>query len=145
MIDLPTWQALKSSAIGRRHSGDLNGAIEDLTKAIGIARTSPQLAERTAIMLNYLTDIYLDCSALAEAEAAIREAVELSRPRFPGLLADNLWMLAEVQRQKGEYAEALASAEESQRSYRQADHSYGAAQAEKLIERIKSHVDPLPE
>jgi ATP/maltotriose-dependent transcriptional regulator MalT len=137
MPTVAEWQSLKSSAISRRHSGDLHGAIEEMTKAISLARTIPEFEKQTSVNLNYLTDMYLDCNALAEAETAIREAVELSR-QHPGLLGDNLWMLAEVQRLKGERREALASAEEARRLYQQQGHSHGVAQAEELIERIKA-------
>ena len=138
MATAADWQSLSSSAIARRHSGDIHGAIEDLTKAISLARTIPNLAKETSVDLNYLADMYLECNALGEAETAIREAVELSRPQYPGLLGDNLWVLAEVQRRKGEHRQALASAEEARRAYQQQSHSHGVAQAEGLIERIKA-------
>lgn len=137
MPTVADWQSLKSSAISRRHSGDLHGAIEEMTKAISLARTIPEFEKQTSVNLNYLADMYLDCNAVAEAETAIREAVELSR-QHPGLLGDNLWMLAEVQRLKGERRGALASAEEARRLYQQQGHSHGVAQAEELIERIKT-------
>jgi hypothetical protein len=137
----PDWQSLRSSAITRRHRGDIHGAIEEIIQAIDLAKPSPQLAESTATMLNYLADMYLDCNALGEAEIAIREAVELSRPRFPCLLSDNLWILAEIHRLKGEHREALASAEAARQLYQQQGHSYGVAQAEELIERIKTSLE----
>ena len=140
MPTVAEWQSLKSSAISRRHSGDLHGAIEEMTKAISLARTIPEFEKQTSVNLNYLTDMYLDCNALAEAETAIREAVELSR-QHPGLLGDNLWMLAEVQRLKGERREALASAEEARQLYQQQGHSYGVGQAEELIGRIKPSLE----
>lgn len=134
----PDWQALSSSAITRRHRGDLRGAIEDMTQAIRLSRTVPALAKETATDLNYLADMYVECDAIAEAETAIREAIELSRPRFPGLLADNLLGLAVIQRLKGEHREAVASAEEARRLYQQQGRSHGVAQAEELIESIKT-------
>jgi tetratricopeptide (TPR) repeat protein len=140
MATTADWQSLSSSAIARRHNGDIRGAIEDMAKAISLARTIPNLAKETSVDLNYLADMYLECNALGEAETAIREAVELSRPHYAGLLGDNLWILAEVQRRKGEYREALASAEEARRAYGQQNHSHGVAQAEGLIEKIKADV-----
>ncbi|HZY85525.1 MAG TPA: hypothetical protein VFE78_11895 [Gemmataceae bacterium] len=133
------WQSLSGSAIARRHSGDIVGAIEDMTKAISLARTMPNLAKETSVDLNYLADMYLECNAVGEAETAIREAVELSRPQHSCLLGDNLWALAEIQRLKGERREALASAEEARRVYQHQGHSHGVAQAEELIERIKNN------
>lgn len=132
------WQSLSSSAVARRHCGDIHGAIEEMTRAISLARTMPNLAKEAAVDLNYLADMYLECNAIGEAETAIREAVELSRPRFPGLLAANLWILAEVQRLKGERREALASAEEARHLYQQQGHCHGVAQVEALIERIRT-------
>jgi len=140
MVDHSDWQSLRSSAIARRHSGDIQGAVDDLTKAIGLSRAKPQLAERTATMLNYLADVYLECNALGEAEAAIRESIELSRPGFPGLLAANLCGLAEILSRKGEHREALGSAEEARQLYQQQGHSYGVGQAEELIGRIRPNV-----
>ena len=142
MATAADWQSLSSSAIARRHSGDIHGAIEEMTKAISLAKTIPNLAKEASVDLNYLADMHLECNALEEAETAIREAIELSRPRYPSLLAANLWMLAEVQRLKGEHREALASAEEARHLYQEQRHSHGVAQAEELIKRIKAHSDP---
>jgi len=137
MATTADWQSLSSSAITRRHNGDIHGAIEDLGKAITLAKTIPNLAKEAAVNLNYLADMYLDCNAIAEAEIAIREAVELSRTLDPILLAANLWMLSEVQRLKGERREALSSAEEALHLYQKEGHSHGVGRAEELIERIK--------
>jgi tetratricopeptide (TPR) repeat protein len=138
MATAADWQSLSHSAISRRHSGDIHGAIEEMIRAISLAKTIPNLAKEASVDLNYLADMYLECNALGEAEAAIREAVELSRPGFPGITGDNFLGLAEIQRLKGEYREALASAEEARHLYQQEGHSYGVARVEKLIERIKS-------
>ncbi|SRR5579871_5906257 len=136
--DLQDWKVLKDAAIYRKHTGDLDGAIEAMAKAIGLTRAIPALSKETATNLNYLADLYLTKDALDQAEEAIREAVEISRPLFPGLLADNLWVLAGIQSRKGERREALVSAEEARRLYQQQGHSYGVGQAEELIERIKA-------
>jgi tetratricopeptide (TPR) repeat protein len=138
MATAADWQSLSHSAISRRHSGDIHGAIEEMTKAISLARTIPNLTKETSVDLNYLADMYLECNALGEAETAIREAVELSRPSFPGITADNLLGLAEILRLKGQYREALASAEEARHLYQQQGHSYGVTRAEEHIERIKA-------
>lgn len=144
MLIHPDWQSLRSSAIARRHSGDVCGAISDLSKAISLIRTVPSLAEHSSTDLNYLADMYLECGALPEAEAAIREAIALARPRFPGLLATNLRGLALVQMRKGEYREALASAEESRKLDQQQGDSYCVAQADALIESIRPNLREEP-
>jgi tetratricopeptide (TPR) repeat protein len=141
ITDSTDWQYLQSAAIYRKHTGDLDGAIEAMEKAISQMRTIPILSKQTATNLNYLADLYLTMNATEQAEEAIREAVELSRPLFPSLLADNLLVLGEIQRQKGEHREALASAEEARHLYNQQGHSHGVAQAEELIERIKTNLE----
>jgi tetratricopeptide (TPR) repeat protein len=135
------WQSLRDSAISRRHSGDVGGAIEDITRAVALIRTSPQLAESAATMLNYLADMYLDSNAVEDAETAIREAVEISRSLSPILLAANLWILAEIQSRRGEQREALTSAEGAHCLYEQEGHSHGKGRAEELIKRIKSSLE----
>jgi tetratricopeptide (TPR) repeat protein len=137
--DVRDWEVLKSAAIYRKHTGDLDGAIDAMVKAISLTRPVPNLAERTASMLNYLAaDLYLAKNAIEQAEEALRESIELTRFRYPDLLADNLWVLGGIQNRKGERQEALASAEEARRLYQQQGHSYGVKQAEGLIERIKN-------
>jgi tetratricopeptide (TPR) repeat protein len=136
------WRVLNDAAIFRKHAGDIDGAIEALVKAINLTRPVLNLAERTAMMLNYLAaELYLTKNATEQAEAAIREAVELSRTLSLGLVADNLWVLAGIQSRKGEHREALASAEEARQLYQQQGHSYGVGQAEELIGRIKPSLE----
>lgn len=132
------WIVLKNAAIFRKHAGDIDGAIEAMVKAIGLMRAAPNLVKETVINLNYLAaDLYLAKNATKQAEAAIREAVELSRPLPPSLLADNLLVLAAVLSQQGNYGEARASAEEARQLYQQQGHSYGVGQAEELIGRMR--------
>src|SRR5438309_1748051 len=90
MATVADWQSLSSSAIARRHGGDIHGAIEEMIKAITVAKTIPNLAKQASVDLNYLADMYLECNALEEAETAIREALELAPPGLPNLLGDNL-------------------------------------------------------
>jgi tetratricopeptide (TPR) repeat protein len=137
--DIPEWKALQGEAIYRKHTGDVGGAIAALVQALDLMRTIPALSRETATNLNYLADLYLTRNAIDEAEKAIREAIELSRPHFPGLLADNLWILAGIQRRQGRHPEAFTSADEARRLYREHGHSHGVAQAEDLIERIKTN------
>jgi tetratricopeptide (TPR) repeat protein len=141
MATAADWQALSSSAIARRHRGDIHGAIEDLTKAISLARTIPNFAKETSVDLNYLANLYLEDNAIGEAEIAMREAIELSRPLYPSLLACNLCGLATIQWLKGEYREALASAEEALDLYQQEGYSYDIAQTEELIDRIRTDLE----
>lgn len=132
------WKVLKDAAIFRKHTGDVYGAIEAMTKAICLTRTLPILSKETANNLNYLADLYLTNNAIDQAEKAIRESIALSRSAYPALVPDNLWILAGIQSRRAEYREALCSAEEARQLYQQEGHSYGVAQAEELIERIKT-------
>lgn len=135
--DVSDWRVLNDAAIFRKHAGDLDGAIEAMVKSISLTRTMPNLAEKTALSLNYLAaELYLKQNATEQAEAAIREAVELSRSLNPSLLGDNLLVLAAVLSQQGDYGEARASAEEARQLFQEQGHSYGVAQAEELIGRI---------
>jgi tetratricopeptide (TPR) repeat protein len=139
--DVQDWKVLKDAAIYRKHTGDLDGAIDAMEQAVRLMRTIPHLAEETALNLNYLAaELYLPRNAIHEAEQAIRESMELSRLQYAGLLAANFWILAGILNRKGEYREALASAEESLRLSQQQEHPYGVAQAEELIAQIKTNL-----
>src|SRR6266446_4369191 len=110
---MPEWQSVKGSAIWRRHAGDIDGAICEMLKAIALTRPIPKLTRETALSLNYLADMYLMVGADDQAAEALRDSIELSRPRFPLLLAANLWILGRMQSRQGKRDEAVASAEES--------------------------------
>jgi tetratricopeptide (TPR) repeat protein len=138
VFQAPEWQLLTSSAIELRHAGDITGAIVELTHAIELMMPNPKLAQETASKLNYLAVLYLTLGADDEAEAALRESIELSRPRFPLLLAANLWILGGMQSRQGMRDEAMASAEASRRLCQEHGHPHGVLQADKLLEQIQT-------
>jgi hypothetical protein len=70
-MKVPEWRAVAGSAMMRRQTGDTDGAILDMVKAVGLTRQNPKLAEQTASLLNYLADLYLDAGADDQAEAAL--------------------------------------------------------------------------
>jgi tetratricopeptide (TPR) repeat protein len=140
VIDMPNWQSTTGSAIWRRHAGDIEGAIADMVKAVEMTRPIRELAKETAVNLNYLADLYLVAGAGDRAEEALRESIELARPRYPLLLADNLLILGRLQARQGKSREALASAEESIRICQREKHDHGAGQAEQLIQEIRRPV-----
>jgi tetratricopeptide (TPR) repeat protein len=140
MIEMSEWQSLKGSAISRKHAGDIDGAISELLKAIRLTREVPNLAQETENSLNYLADLYLLKNAITQAEETIRDTIELARSRQSFHLGCHLSILAEIQILKGEYREALASAEEARHQFQQKAHSHGVSTAEELIERIKSNL-----
>jgi tetratricopeptide (TPR) repeat protein len=133
------WKVLESAAIYRKHTGDIDGAVEAMLKAIKVMRKDPLLVKETASNLNYLADLFLLKHAIESAEEAVRESIVLSESRFPGLLADNLWILAGIQGLKKKYREAVELARMAGHLYHQQNHSHGVAQAEELIARFGPH------
>lgn len=136
------WQYLRSAAIYRKLTGDLDGAIEAMAKAIGMMAADPRLIRETAISLNYLADLYITKSALDPAEETILKAVALSRSHHSTLLGDNLMILANVQRLKGDYRIALNTAEEARQVYKDQGHAHGVALTEELIRKISDQRSP---
>jgi tetratricopeptide (TPR) repeat protein len=134
--DMQEWQALYGSAVDRKHAGDIDGAIDAMLKCVSLTRTKADFVETTALNLNYLADLYLIKNASDQAEAALQESIELSRCRFPQLLAANLRILGRLQSGKGNYQQALASAQESLRVSEEHGHAHGVLGAQELIRTI---------
>lgn len=104
-----TWHALKCEAVRWRRTKNPAHAIECLIRAIELTRQEPDLSRETASMLNYLADLYLQEGQLAQAEAAVREALQnnLRRsPVEPGQGADDVMLLAKVLSKQGRHREA---------------------------------------
>ena len=134
--DSTDWKALKGSAIYRKHTGDIQGAIDAMVKSIDFTKSVPELANESAMNLNFLADLYMLGNAFEKAETTLRESIALARPNFPVLLADNLLGLGAILSQKGCYVNALVSAEEALDLYQQQGLSHGIIQAEQLIRNI---------
>ncbi len=131
------WSTLKNAAIMRKHTGDLDGAIEAMEKAVGLLRKIPDCIEEASKGLNYLAaELYLAKNAIEQALAAIQEAVDISQSLNPSIHADNLVVLAAIQLKGGSFAKALASAREARQLYVFVGHTYGVTQADELIGRI---------
>jgi hypothetical protein len=137
LANVRDWKVLKDAAIFRKHTGDLEGSIEAMVKAVGLMRTVPALRRETATNLNYLADLYLTTNATDDAERTIREAIGLSRHLLPDLLAANLCILAEIQSRSGDHKKAITSAEEARDLFQQEGNSHGASHAEELIKGIR--------
>jgi len=58
------------------------------------------LTEITATNLNHLADLYLMRNAVDDAERVLQESIDLSRLRFPLLLAADQWILSGIQKGK---------------------------------------------
>lgn len=138
MIEMPEWQRLTGSAIVRKHRGDIDGAIVELLEAINLTRTVLKLFDQTEISLQTLADLYLTKNLIGLAEETIRDAIKIARPRRSFYLGDHLLILAEILKLKGEFRDALASAQEASRMHQRNNHAHGVMVANELIERLKS-------
>src|SRR5208282_5294383 len=104
-----TWHALKCDAVRWRRLKKPAQAIECLVQAIELTQQSPDLSRETGSLLNYLADLYLQEGQLAQAEAAIRRALQahLSLPAPErGLAADDFMILAKVLSRQARHREA---------------------------------------
>src|SRR5260370_9151080 len=90
-----TWHALMCEAVRWRRRKKPAQAIECLVRAIEMTRQSADLSRETGAMLNYLADVYLQEGQLAQAEAAIRRALQtnLSLPGPDRSLGPNNFLI----------------------------------------------------
>src|SRR5579862_8949210 len=107
----PLWNQLRGEAIRwRRLAKKPTEAIPCLLRALEITRPLPDLCLETGTMLNYLADVYLELGQYAEAEGAIREAIQ-QRMKLPSaeqhLVADDYMILAKVLSKQGRHREAF--------------------------------------
>jgi tetratricopeptide (TPR) repeat protein len=104
------WHKLKCEAIRSRLAKKPAHAISCLLQALEITRLLPDLCCQTGTMLNYLADIYLQENQLAEAEGAIREALQ-QRMKLPpaeqSLAAGDFMILAKILSKQGRHREAF--------------------------------------
>jgi tetratricopeptide (TPR) repeat protein len=137
-----TWHALKCEAVRQRRMKEPVQAIECLTQAIEIAQQSPELSRETGSMLNYLADLYLQEGQLAEAEAAIRRALQTNLS-LPGpersLAADDLMILAKVLSRQARHREAYQAGSQALASFRQrlGKQDKFIAQIEQMVEELR--------
>jgi tetratricopeptide (TPR) repeat protein len=137
-----TWHALKCDAVRWRRLKQPAKAVECLLQAIEMTQQSPELARETGTLLNYLADLYLHEGQLAQAEAAIRRALQI-HPGFPGpergLGADDLMILAKVLSRQARHREAFEAGSQALASYRRqlGDHDRFIAQIEQMVEELR--------
>lgn len=136
----PNWQSLQGEAIRWKFLKQYSRAIECLIQALEITQHSDDLLDETATTLNYLASIYLEAGQLAQAEAAIREALE-KRSRLPAdrqeLVASDYMMLSTVLSLLGRHAEALDAGEKGFALHRKNIDS------PKYVKQIKERVEQL--
>jgi tetratricopeptide (TPR) repeat protein len=116
------WHALKCEAVRWRYAKKPAQAIECLIRAIEITRQTADLAGETGVMLNYLADVYLQDGQLAQAETAIRGALQNDLELSPGehsFRADHLMILAKVLSKQGRHRDAYEAGRQALRSFRQ--------------------------
>jgi tetratricopeptide (TPR) repeat protein len=136
-----TWHTLKCEAVRWRHLKKPARAIECLVQAIEMTRQSADLSRETGSMLNYLADVYLQEGQLAQAEAAIRRALQTNLG-LPGpdrtLGADDFMVLAKVLSRQARHREAYEAGSQALALFRQnlgADDKF-IAQIEEAVEEL---------
>ena len=77
VIPIPPWHKLWSDAVHYKWLGQIPRAIEVLTEAIDLLRQHRARSDQLAVKLNSLAHMLRDVGRLAEAEAAVREAMEI--------------------------------------------------------------------
>jgi tetratricopeptide (TPR) repeat protein len=139
------WHALKCEAVRWRRLKNPAQAIECLIRAVEITRQSPDLTRETGSMLGYLADLYLQDGQLAQAEAAIREALQngLSLPAAErGLGADDFMILAKVLSKQGRHQEAYEAGSQALASFRKqfGTHDKFFGQIQEMVEELRHNV-----
>jgi tetratricopeptide (TPR) repeat protein len=138
-MEPPRWHTLAMQGMRLRRAKQPARAIECLKQSIEITRQLPELADETRINLNYLADLYLQEGMLAEAEAAIRQTLEM-RPEHSGRewdqAMDDYLILAKVLSKQGRHQEAVEAGEKGLALYRQF-HGYFDPLVREVRQRVK--------
>ena len=137
MIETNTWYSLRLQATRCRRQGNLRAAIAYLEQALAKLPVSGDRADERTIMLNSLADTCLHEGELDKAEAAIRQALQLTAAE-PVLHAPNLLILARILHKQNLQAEATEAGREGLYLVRQEygwAHSYTIG-VEKLLDQL---------
>jgi tetratricopeptide (TPR) repeat protein len=138
-----TWHALKCDAVRWRRLKRPAQAIACLAQAVEMTQQSPDLSRETGSLLNYLADLYLQEGHLAQAEAAIRRALQINLS-IPGpergLAADDLMILAKVLSSQARHREAYEVGSQALASFRQQLGTRGEfiARIENMVEELRT-------
>jgi tetratricopeptide (TPR) repeat protein len=136
------WHALKCEAVRWRRLKKPAKAIECLVQAVEMTRQTPDLARETGSLLNYLADLYLQEGKLAQAEEAIRRALQINLG-LPdpdrSLAADDLMILAKILSRRARHQEAYEAGSQALASFRQRLGTPGPflAQMEEMVEEFR--------
>ena len=107
IIPLPRWVELSSQATFYHRSGLSWRGIEPMKEAIELVRQEPKLADQLAVKLNYLAHIYLAVGRPTEAEASVREAIQIEIGCGRTASDSNIMTLAMILHQQGRCDEAV--------------------------------------
>ncbi len=141
-----TWHALMCAAVRWRRLKKPAQAIECLVQAIEMTGQSPNLSRETGSILNYLADLYLQEGQLAQAEAAIRKALQINLS-LPGpersLGADDFMILAKILSRQARHREAHEAGSQALALFRQhsGNHDKFIAQIEEMVEELRRKGD----
>ena len=117
-----------------------------MREAIDLLRQEPRLTDQLAVKLNYLANMLLAVGQLIEAEAAVREAMQIENDRGKSDSDSNLMTLALILHQQGRCDEAVRLGRQAlklQRMYLDPRGDY-YRQSKKLVARFKKPPVPQP-
>lgn len=141
-----TWHALKCEAVRWRRLKEPARAIECLVWAIAMTRQAADLSRETGSLLNYLADLYLQEGQLAQAEEAIRQALQINL-NLPGsthgLGADDFMILANILSRQARDQEAYEAAKQALALFQQrfGTHAPFLAQIEETVKELRRKKD----
>jgi tetratricopeptide (TPR) repeat protein len=107
MTPMPLWLKLSSDATYYHRAGLTGRGIGPMKEAIDLIRQEPRLADELAVKLNYVANMLLAVGQLTEAEAAVREAMQIEQERGKPASDSNLMTLAMILHQQGRCDEAV--------------------------------------
>jgi tetratricopeptide (TPR) repeat protein len=143
-----TWHALKCEAVRWRRRKKPAQAIECLVQALEMTQQAPDLSRETGDLLNYLADLYLQEGQLAQAEATIRQALQIHL-HLPGpersLGADDLMILAKILSRQARHQEAYEVGSQALASFRQqfGTRDRFSAQIEEIVKELRRNTEKV--
>jgi len=146
IIPQPRWLELSSQASYYHRSGLSWRGIEPMKEAIDLLRQEPNHADRVALKLNYLAHMYLAVGRLSEAEAVVREAMQIENGQGKPASDSNLMTLAKILHQQGNCAEAVRLGRQALAKMRKY-HGWGSdyyRQSKKVVASFKKPPVPRP-
>ena len=146
VIPIPPWHKLWSDAVHYKWLGQIPRAIEVLTEAIDLLRQHRARSDQLAVKLNSLAHMLRDVGRLAEAEAAVREAMEIETRQRGSASDSNLMTLAMILHQQGRCDEAVRLGKQALAKLRKylGWRSDYYRQSKKMVASFKKPPAPMP-